>query len=200
MAMDLLALMGIRHIRVCVLPGIDTRTTGTVSGRRMALAWVALTARKGTQMLDLVIESRPRDLGGGLAVGRVLPFVRRRMVGPFIFLDHMGPAAFQPGEGIDVRPHPHIGLATVTYLFDGEIHHHDSLGYSQKIFPGEVNWMTAGSGIVHSERTDPSLRSSGGLMHGMQAWVALPREDEETAPGFAHHGTEALPELSSPGV
>jgi redox-sensitive bicupin YhaK (pirin superfamily) len=149
-------------------------------------------------MLDLVIESRPRDLGGGLAVGRVLPFVRRRMVGPFIFLDHMGPAAFQPGQGIDVRPHPHIGLATVTYLFDGEIHHHDNLGYSQKIFPGEVNWMTAGSGIVHSERTDPSLRSSGGLMHGMQAWVALPQEDEETAPGFAHHGVEALPELSGP--
>ena len=111
-------------------------------------------------MLDLVIESRPRDLGGGLAVGRVLPFARRRMVGPFIFLDHMGPAAFQPGEGIDVRPHPHIGLATVTYLFDGEIHHHDSLGFSQKIWPGEVNWMTAGSGIVHSERTDPSLRST----------------------------------------
>jgi hypothetical protein len=151
-------------------------------------------------MLDLVIESRPRDLGGGLAVGRVLPFVRRRMVGPFIFLDHMGPAAFQPGEGIDVRPHPHIGLATVTYLFDGEIHHHDNLGFSQKIFPGEVNWMTAGSGIVHSERTDPSLRSSGGLMHGMQAWVALPQEDEETAPGFAHHGVEALPEFSAGGV
>jgi len=151
-------------------------------------------------MLDLVIESRPRDLGGGLAVGRVLPFARRRMVGPFIFLDHMGPAAFQPGEGIDVRPHPHIGLATVTYLFDGEIHHHDNLGFSQKIRPGEVNWMTAGSGIVHSERTDPSLRSSSGLMHGMQAWVALPREAEETAPDFTHHGVEALPELSDPGV
>jgi hypothetical protein len=151
-------------------------------------------------MLDLVIESRPRDLGGGLAVGRVLPFARRRMIGPFIFLDHMGPAAFQPGQGIDVRPHPHIGLATVTYLFDGEIHHHDNLGYSQKIRPGEVNWMTAGSGIVHSERTDPSLRSTGGLMHGMQAWVALPREDEETAPDFVHHAAAALPELSDKGV
>ena len=126
-------------------------------------------------MLDLVIEGRRKDLGGGLEVGRVLPFARRRMVGPFIFLDHMGPADFRPGEGIDVRPHPHIGLATVTYLFDGEIHHRDSLGVSQKIRPGEVNWMTAGSGIVHSERTDPSLRSSGGLMHGMQAWVALPQ-------------------------
>src|ERR1035438_2632620 len=151
-------------------------------------------------MLDLVIESRPRDLGGGLSVGRVLPFARRRMVGPFIFLDHMGPAAFRAGEGIDVRAHPHIGLATVTYLFDGEIHHHDNLGYSQKIWPGEVNWMTAGSGIVHSERTDPSLRSTGGLMHGMQAWVALPREDEETDPAFVHHGAEALPELSDHGV
>ena len=151
-------------------------------------------------MLDMVIESRPRDLGSGLAVGRVLPFARRRMIGPFIFLDHMGPAAFQPGEGIDVRPHPHIGLATVTYLFDGEIHHHDNLGFSQKIWPGEVNWMTAGSGIVHSERTDPSLRSSGGLMHGMQAWVALPREDEETAPAFVHHGAADLPEMSEAGV
>src|SRR5438874_11594828 len=130
-------------------------------------------------MLDLVIEGRRKDLGGGLEVGRVLPFARRRMVGPFTFLDHMGPADFRSGEGIDVRPHPHIGLSTVTYLFDGEIHHHDSLGVSQKIHPGEVNWVTAGSGIVHSERTDPALRSSGGLMHGMQAWVAMPRDDEE---------------------
>jgi redox-sensitive bicupin YhaK (pirin superfamily) len=151
-------------------------------------------------MLDLVIEGTRKDLGGGLEVGRVLPFARRRMVGPFIFLDHMGPADFRSGEGIDVRPHPHIGLATVTYLFDGEIHHRDSLGVSQKIRPGEVNWMTAGSGIVHSERTDPSLRSSGGLMHGMQAWVALPREDEEVEPAFAHHGADALPELSERGV
>jgi len=151
-------------------------------------------------MLDLVIEGRRRDLGGGLEVGRVLPFARRRMVGPFIFLDHMGPADFRSGEGIDVRPHPHIGLSTVTYLFDGEIHHRDSLGVSQKIRPGEVNWMTAGSGIVHSERTDPSWRSSGGLMHGMQAWVALPRDDEEAAPAFAHHDAHELPELSDRGV
>jgi redox-sensitive bicupin YhaK (pirin superfamily) len=151
-------------------------------------------------MLDLVIEGTRKDLGGGLEVGRVLPFARRRMVGPFIFLDHMGPADFSPGEGIDVRPHPHIGLATVTYLFDGEIHHRDSLGVSQKIRPGEVNWMTAGSGIVHSERTDPSLRSNGGLMHGMQAWVALPQQDEEVDPAFAHHGADALPELSDRGV
>jgi redox-sensitive bicupin YhaK (pirin superfamily) len=151
-------------------------------------------------MLDLVIEGTRKDLGGGLEVGRVLPFARRRMVGPFIFLDHMGPADFRSGEGIDVRPHPHIGLATVPYQFDGEIHHRDSLGVSQKIRPGEVNWMTAGSGIVHSERTDPSLRSNGGLMHGMQAWVALPREDEEVDPAFAHHAADALPELSERGV
>jgi len=122
------------------------------------------------------------------------------MVGPFIFLDHMGPADFSSGEGIGVRPLPHIGLSTVTYLFDGEVHHRDSLGVSQKIHPGEVNWMTAGSGIVHSERTDPSLRSSGGLMHGMQAWVALPQKDEETDPAFAHHAADALPELSDRGI
>jgi redox-sensitive bicupin YhaK (pirin superfamily) len=151
-------------------------------------------------MLDLVIEGRRKDLGGGLEVGRVLPFARRRMVGPFIFLDHMGPADFRPGQGIDVRPHPHIGLSTVTYLFDGEIHHRDNLGVSQKIRPGEVNWMTAGSGIVHSERTDPSLRSSGGFMHGMQAWVAMPREQEEADPAFAHHDSNALPEYSDRGV
>src|ERR1700733_7393739 len=151
-------------------------------------------------MLDLVIEGTRKDLGGGLEVGRVLPFARRRMVGPFIFLDHMGPADFRSGEGIDVRPHPHIGLSAVTYLFDGEIHHRDSLGVSQKIRPGEVNWMTAGSGIVHSERTDPSWRSSGGLMHGMQAWVALPREDEEVDAAFAHHAVDALPEMSDGGI
>ena len=151
-------------------------------------------------MLDLVIESRSRNLGDGMVVGRVLPFAQRRMIGPFTFLDHMGLADFQPGEGINVRPHPHIGLDTVTYLFDGEIHHRDSLGVSQPIRPGEVNWMTAGSGIVHSERTDPSLRSRGGLMHGMQAWVALPREDEETDPAFAHHAVDALSELSDGGV
>ncbi len=151
-------------------------------------------------MIELVIPSRQRDLGGGLEVGRVLPFARRRMVGPFIFLDHMGPVSFRAGEGIDVRPHPHIGLSTVTYLFDGEIHHRDSLGFSQRIRPGEVNWMTAGSGIVHSERTDPALRSRGGPMHGMQAWVALPRSNEEDEPDFAHYGAEALPEMSDRGV
>src|ERR1700676_593288 len=140
-------------------------------------------------MLELVIDQRRRDLGG-FEVGRVLPYARRRMVGPFIFFDHLGPKDLLKGipRSVDVRPHPHIGLSTVTYLFDGEIHHRDNLGFSQKIVPGEVNWMTAGSGIVHSERTDPSLRSTGGFMHGMQAWVAMPAEDEEADPAFTHHG------------
>ncbi|MGZ8363547.1 MAG: pirin family protein [Caulobacteraceae bacterium] len=142
-------------------------------------------------MIEMVIDARRKDLGE-LEVGRILPFHRRRMVGPFVFLDHMGPADFQPGMGINVRPHPHIGLSTVTYLFDGEILHRDNLGYTQAIRPGEVNWMTAGRGIVHSERTDPSIRSTGGLMHGMQAWVALPLEAEETEPGFDHYGVEDL--------
>ena len=130
-------------------------------------------------MIELVIDARRKDLGG-FEVGRVLPFHARRMVGPFIFLDQMGPAEFAPGAtAIDVRPHPHIGLSTLTYLFEGEIMHHDNLGYNQAIRPGEVNWMTAGRGIVHSERTDPLKKSRGGPMHGMQAWVALPTEAEE---------------------
>ena len=151
-------------------------------------------------MLERVIEGRRRDLGGGLEVERVLPNAARRMVGPFIFLDHMGPAQFDPGQGIDVRPHPHIGLSTVTYLFDGEILHRDNLGFRQAIRPGEVNWMTAGSGIVHSERTDPSIRSRGGLMHGMQAWAALPLEAEETDPNFVHHDEADLPTFEDAGV
>jgi len=151
-------------------------------------------------VIEIVIPARKKDLGGGLEVGRVLPFARRRMVGPFIFVDHMGPADFAPGEGVDVRPHPHIGLATVTYLFEGEILHHDNLGSVQPILPGEVNWMTTGRGIVHSERTKTALRSSGGRLDGLQTWVALPKEHEETAPAFAHHGREALPRFAEGGV
>src|SRR5688572_1850962 len=150
-------------------------------------------------MIELTIDAKKKDLGG-FEVGRILPFAKRRMVGPFIFLDHMGPADFQPGQGINVRPHPHIGLSTVTYLFDGEIMHRDSLGSTQAIRPGEVNWMTAGRGIVHSERTDPSIRSAGGLMHGMQAWVALPNEQEETDPDFRHHEQDDLPTYSDGGM
>src|ERR1700744_4809434 len=149
-------------------------------------------------MIELVIPARQRDLGG-VEVGRGLPFPTHRMVGPFIFLDHMGPADFPPGHGIDVRPHPHIGLSTVTYLFEGEIYHQDSLGYQQPIRPGEVNWMTAGRGITHSERTELPLRQSGQSMHGMQAWVALPVEHEEEDPAFFHHGQEDLPTYESGG-
>jgi redox-sensitive bicupin YhaK (pirin superfamily) len=140
-----------------------------------------------------VIDQRRRDLGG-FEVGRVLPFTRRHMVGPFIFFDHIGPVDFAPGipKNVDVRPHPHIGLSTVTYLFAGEIMHRDSVGSQQAIQAGEVNWMTAGRGITHSERFEKA-RLEGGPMHGIQAWVALPHEHEETAPSFGHYGAESLP-------
>ncbi|HTU66664.1 MAG TPA: pirin family protein [Steroidobacteraceae bacterium] len=140
-----------------------------------------------------VIDQRRRDLGG-FEVGRVLPFTRRHMVGPFIFFDHIGPVTFPPGipKTVDVRPHPHIGLSTVTYLFAGEIMHRDSLAVQQAIQPNEVNWMTAGRGITHSERFEKA-RAMGGDLHGLQAWVALPDEAEETAPTFDHYGADALP-------
>lgn len=151
-------------------------------------------------MIDLVIPARRKDLGEGFEVGRVLPYAKRRMVGPFIFLDHMGPVTFKPGQGITVRPHPHIGLSTVTYLFAGEIMHRDSLGFSQAIRPGEVNWMTAGRGIVHSERTAPDIRAQGGDVHGLQTWVALPDAHEETAPAFVHYGAAELPRFENAGA
>jgi redox-sensitive bicupin YhaK (pirin superfamily) len=149
--------------------------------------------------IDTILRAKPRDIGG-FAVRRVLPAWPTPMVGPFIFFDHMGPAALAPGDGLDVRPHPHIGLATVTYLFDGEILHRDSVGSVQPIRPGDVNWMTAGRGIVHSERTPPGLRAAGARVHGIQTWVALPRAHEETAPAFAHHAAAALPLVERPGV
>ena len=151
-------------------------------------------------MIELVIDHRRRDLGG-FEVGRVLPFAQRRMVGPFIFLDRMGPAEFAAGipRSVDVRPHPHIGLSTLTYLFEGEIMHRDSVGSEQAIRPGEVNWMIAGRGITHSERFERA-RHEGGRMDGLQAWVALPREDEETDPAFFHHAAGALPEHAGRGV
>jgi len=150
--------------------------------------------------IDLVIESRRKDLGG-FEVARLLPFARRRMVGPFAFFDHIGPANIASGapRSMDVRPHPHIGLSTLTYLYEGEITHRDSLGVKQDIRPGEVNWMTAGRGITHSERFE-RLRSDGGPLHGIQAWVALPVEDEEQEPAFFHHGVGDLPTDSSGGV
>lgn len=151
-------------------------------------------------MIEMVIDARKKDLGG-FEVGRILPFHARRMVGPFIFLDHMGPAAFAPGaEAVNVRPHPHIGLSTLTYLFEGEIMHRDNTGAVQAIRPGEVNWMTAGKGIVHSERTDPLKKSAGGPMHGMQAWIALPTEAEEVDPSFNHHGPDDLPAYENGGL
>jgi redox-sensitive bicupin YhaK (pirin superfamily) len=151
-------------------------------------------------MIDLVIDQRRKDLGG-FEVGRVLPYAKRRMVGPFVFFDHMGPVNMAPGlpRSVDVRPHPHIGLSTVTYLFDGEIMHRDSLATEQPIRPGEVNWMTAGRGITHSERFEKA-RAEGGRMHGIQAWVALPEEEEEREPGFWHHGSDDLPVIEEDGL
>jgi redox-sensitive bicupin YhaK (pirin superfamily) len=149
--------------------------------------------------IELLIQSRVRDLGG-FSVLRLLPSPRRRLVGPFIFVDHMGPAEFPPGQGLDVRPHPHIGLATVTYLFEGALTHRDSLGTHLDIHPGDVNWMTAGRGIVHSERSPPALRAKGHRLHGMQTWVALPRSHEETEPAFHHHPAATLPEIQRGGV
>ncbi|HEV2550528.1 MAG TPA: pirin family protein [Stellaceae bacterium] len=149
--------------------------------------------------VEMAILPRTRDLGDGFTVRRVLPFAKRRMVGPFIFFDAMGPTVFRAGTGLDVRPHPHIGLATVTYLFDGEILHRDSLGNVQPIRPGEVNWMVAGSGIAHSERTDAVLRQKETRLCGIQSWVALPREHEEMAPLFSHHGTPTLPLIEGRG-
>lgn len=152
-------------------------------------------------MIELVIEQRRRDLGGGIAVGRVLPFAKQRMVGPFVFFDHIGPLDLARGidRRVDVRAHPHIGLSTVTYLFSGEVMHRDSLGYEQAIRPREVNWMTAGSGITHSERFERA-RAQGDHLHGIQAWVALPAELEEMAPSFSHHSGSDLPEWHDAGV
>lgn len=152
-----------------------------------------------SELVSLVIEPRARDVGG-FDVRRVLPYMRRRSVGPFIFFDHMGPVDFPPGQGIDVRPHPHIGLATVTYLFEGEIFHRDSLGVEQAIQPGAVNWMVAGRGIVHSERTAPAERARSGRLNGIQSWVALPLSHEESEPSFRHHPAESLPVIEGEGV
>jgi redox-sensitive bicupin YhaK (pirin superfamily) len=151
-----------------------------------------------TAALETVIIPRSRDLGG-FEVRRALPSRARQMVGPFMFFDQMGPAEFKSGQGVDVRPHPHINLATVTYLFEGEIIHRDSLGTMQPIRPGAVNWMTAGRGIVHSERTSPELKARGSRLSGIQTWVALPAAHEETEPSFVHYGEAALPTLNAEG-
>ena len=149
--------------------------------------------------IETVIVPRARDLGG-FEVRRALPSAQRQMVGPFIFFDQMGPALMQPGQGIDVRPHPHIGLSTVTWLFDGSIYHRDSLGSSQPISPGELNWMTAGKGIVHSERTAPPELARERKVFGIQSWVALPKAHEETAPAFDHVEAHKLPVIEERGL
>ena len=146
-----------------------------------------------------IIEPRKKSLGDGFTVRRVLPFHAQKMVGPFIFCDHFGPASFPPGKALDVRPHPHIGLATVTYLFEGAIAHKDTVGSDLVIRPGAVNWMTAGRGIVHSERTPSPERETGHRMHGIQTWVALPRTHEEIDPDFVHHPADTLPEFDLGG-
>jgi redox-sensitive bicupin YhaK (pirin superfamily) len=150
--------------------------------------------------LDVVVVPRTKDLGDGFEVRRALPSTQRRMVGPFVFLDQMGPSRLAPGQGLDVRPHPHIGLATVTYLSEGEILHRDSVGSVQAIRPGDVNWMTAGSGIVHSERSPAELRPAGVALAGLQCWVALPKAMEECAPSFAHHPAASLPVTDGGGA
>jgi redox-sensitive bicupin YhaK (pirin superfamily) len=148
----------------------------------------------------LITDAHVHDLGDGFMVRRMLPVPQARHVGPFVFFDHVGPATFSAGKGMDVRPHPHIGLATVTWLFDGAIRHRDSLGSLADIRPGEVNWMTSGRGIVHSERTPPQERQDGHRLHGIQVWVALPQADAEVVPEFHHHDRDALPQIRRSGV
>ena len=150
--------------------------------------------------INAVIVPRTADLGDGFTVRRALPHQARRMVGPFVFFDEMGPVVLKEGHGLDVRPHPHIGLATVTYLFDGVITHRDSLGVVQDIHPGDVNWMTAGRGIVHSERSPSTARTGGARLYGIQSWVALPKTHEETDPTFVRYAAQELPAVRSEGV
>ena len=159
-----------------------------------------MTATSTQDPVALVLEPRERDLGDGFFVRRVLPAHERRAVGPFIFFDHFGPTAIPAGRGMDVRPHPHINLATVTYLFEGEIDHRDSLGSVQTIRAGDINWMTAGRGIVHSERTPAAARARGATVHGLQLWLGLPRAHEETAPAFHHYEGATLPVVRPSGA
>lgn len=151
-------------------------------------------------LIETVVIPRTSDLGNGVHVRRALPSAQRRMVGPFVFLDEMGPVEFSPGEGMDVRPHPHIGLSTLTYLYEGAMMHRDSAGHVQEIRPGEINWMTAGRGIVHSERSPDMARRDGHRLSGLQMWVGLPSRHEETDPGFAHYGLDAQPIVEGEGL
>jgi redox-sensitive bicupin YhaK (pirin superfamily) len=168
------------------------------------MSWVpaadpACKSSASTPLIETIIEVRARDLGG-LTVRRVLPSTARQLVGPFIFLDHMGPVTLSPERSMDILPHPHINLATVTYLFEGEIVHRDSLGSQQTIRPGEINWMTAGRGIVHSERVALAYRQRRGQIHGIQLWVALPVAHEETEPSFHHHPAHTIPAIDDGGT
>src|SRR5918994_154442 len=149
--------------------------------------------------VEAVLVPPVREISEDVHVRRALPSAQHMMVGPFIFFDQFGPTYFKDGRGLDVRPHPHIGLATVTYLFEGEILHRDSLGTAAPILPGEINWMTAGRGIVHSERTGPERRATGDTLHGLQMWVALPAAQEEMAPAFAHHAVSEFPMVRDSG-
>ena len=147
-----------------------------------------------------ILQPRLHDLGGGFVVRRLLPSAERQAVGPFVFFDHFGPVQAQPGDNHDVRPHPHIGLSTVTYLFDGAMMHRDSTGAVQRMEPGQLNWMTAGRGIVHSERTPDDLRDQTRIAHGLQLWMALPADQEECEPAFHHFAADAIPKVSLPGA
>lgn len=153
----------------------------------------------GVESIETLIIPRTRDLGG-FEVRRALPAPKRQMVGPFIFFDQMGPAEFITGAGVDVRPHPHIGLGTVTYLYKGEFEHRDSLGTRQMIYPGELNWMVAGKGVTHSERTSAQTRAHPHSLFGIQTWMALPAAEEDSTPSFEHHGRDALPEIEGEGI
>jgi redox-sensitive bicupin YhaK (pirin superfamily) len=178
---------------------LQLKITAAIAGLiHASLAW----SKQMPENIDLetIVVPRTRDLGGGFEVRRALPSAERRMVGPFVFFDQFGPTVFAAGQGLDVRPHPHIGLSTVTYLFDGEILHRDSLGTVQAIRPGEVNWMTAGRGIVHSERTAHEIRQHRSSLSGLQCWVALPQAKEETEPAFEHIAAEQLPVEEGDGV
>jgi len=155
-------------------------------------------AEQPCNAIRMTLEPDEKDLGG-FSVRRLLPTTELRSVGPFIFFDHLGPAVFAPGKGIDVRPHPHIGLATITYVFEGEILHRDSLGKVQPIRPSELNWMTAGKGIAHSERTPPEIRELGHTLHALQLWIALPEDQEEVDPFFAHYDASDLPKSDTEG-
>jgi len=180
--------------------GDDAQRTVSVSSSGPASAHAMLRAIQRGHDMTTIIAPRVHDLGGGFNVRRAVPSLQARSVGPFVFVDHMGPAVFEPGRGIDVRPHPHIGLATVTFLWSGAIHHRDTLGSEQVITPGDVNWMTAGRGIAHSERTPADVRTGRHDVHGMQTWVALPKSYEEVAPEFHHHASSTLPVVERAGA